>query len=71
MANELTTVKSPRLKELIATVNSAAETFYAVAGKALAEIRDQRLYLETHKTFEAFCRAQWGRDKTSINRMMR
>ena len=29
-------------------------TFYEV-GKALEEIREQKLYRETHKTFEAYC----------------
>ncbi|MHB8519946.1 MAG: hypothetical protein ACYDH9_04225 [Limisphaerales bacterium] len=33
-------------------------TFYAV-GKALAEIRDRRLYRQTHPTFEAYCRSRW------------
>jgi hypothetical protein len=34
------------------------------AGKALATIRDERLYRQSHKTFEAYCRDRWdmGRD---------
>ncbi len=35
------------------------QTFIAV-GQALLEIRDRRLYRETHATFEAYCRERWG-----------
>jgi hypothetical protein len=48
-----------RLKELEAIVEQGLQTFYEV-GKALEEIRDQRLYRETHKTFEAYCQNRWS-----------
>lgn len=34
-------------------------TFRRVGG-ALASIRDERLYRETHRTFEEYCRAHWS-----------
>jgi hypothetical protein len=30
------------------------------AGKALAELRDRRLYRSTHKTFEQYCKDRFG-----------
>jgi hypothetical protein len=41
--------------------DDADQTFIAVA-RALAAIRDGRLYRETHATFEAYCRERWGID---------
>ena len=34
-------------------------TFWQV-GEALAEVRDGKLYKETHGTFEDYCRERWG-----------
>lgn len=47
-----------RLEELEAIVARGLHTFYEV-GKALDEIHDKKLYRETHKTFEAYCRDKW------------
>ncbi|WP_225226140.1 hypothetical protein [Komarekiella delphini-convector] len=33
------------------------------AGKALAELRDRRLYRSTHKTFEDYCRDRFGHSR--------
>ncbi|MCC5619414.1 hypothetical protein LC605_31015 [Nostoc sp. CHAB 5836] len=33
------------------------------AGKALAELRDRRLYRSTHKTFEEYCRDRFGHSR--------
>lgn len=48
-----------RLQELESIVEQGLQTFYEV-GKALDEIREQKLYRESHKTFEAYCREKWG-----------
>ena len=34
------------------------ERAFFEAGKALAELRDRRLYRSTHKTFEEYCKAK-------------
>ncbi|WP_193200942.1 hypothetical protein [Nostoc sp. MG11] len=36
------------------------ERAFFEAGKALAELRDRRLYRSTHKTFEDYCRDRFG-----------
>ena len=33
---------------------------FVVMGKALAQIRNERLYRETHPTFEAYCQQRWA-----------
>jgi len=33
---------------------------FILVGQALLEIRDRRLYRQTHPTFEAYCRERWG-----------
>jgi hypothetical protein len=38
----------------------AAFAAFERAAKALREIRDRRLYLKTHDTFEAYCVERWG-----------
>ncbi|MBD2184425.1 hypothetical protein H6S82_10565 [Planktothrix sp. FACHB-1355] len=48
-----------RLEELEAVIEQGLQTFYEV-GKALDEIREKKLYRETHKTFDAYCRDKWG-----------
>lgn len=48
-----------RLAELEAVVDRGLRTFVEV-GQALIEIRDSRLYRETHVTFEAYLDGRWG-----------
>lgn len=40
------------------TIERGQKTFLEV-GNALAAIRDGKLYRESHKTFEAYCKARW------------
>jgi hypothetical protein len=35
-------------------------THFVEVGNALLEIRESRLYQETHRTFEAYCKERWG-----------
>lgn len=48
-----------RLSELEAVVERGLATFVEV-GRALMEIRDSRLYRDTHGTFEDYCEGRWG-----------
>lgn len=43
--------------------------FYKV-GEALATIRDQKLYRETHKTFEAYCQEKWSFTRRHANHLI-
>lgn len=51
-----------RLADLEAVVERGLATFIEV-GTALLEIRDSRLYRETHETFEAYCQEHWGKGR--------
>jgi hypothetical protein len=55
----MTDVEQARLAELEAVVERGLRTFVEV-GLALTEIRETRLYRETHKTFESYCRERFG-----------
>lgn len=52
-----------RLERLEATINRGVKTFLEV-GNALCEIRDDRLYRNTHKTFECYLDSKWGMTRT-------
>lgn len=54
----LTADEEQRLAECETRIRSGLRTFVEV-GKALAEIRDGRLYRQTHETFEAYCEMDW------------
>lgn len=55
-ALDLTTSDLATCEEIIAR---GLGTFVEV-GQALLRIRDERLYRESHDTFEAYCRERWG-----------
>lgn len=55
----LTQADTARLKELESVIERGRKTFIEV-GYVLAEIRDLRLYRQTHATFEAYCAEHWG-----------
>ena len=40
------------------------------AGKALAELRDRRLYRSTHKTFEEYCRDRFGHSRMALRKAL-
>lgn len=65
----LTLAERQRLTELEQVVSENLMTFYEV-GMALAEIRDNRLYRETHDTFDAYCRERFDVVKTHANRLI-
>lgn len=55
----MTALVTTRLGELETVIERGLQTFVDV-GAALMEIRDSRLYRETHGTFEDYCRGRWG-----------
>jgi hypothetical protein len=55
----LSDIERQRLGELELEVERGAKAFLAV-GRALREIRDSRLYRETHPTIEAYVRERFG-----------
>jgi hypothetical protein len=61
--------ESSRLSTLEATIERGLTTFVEV-GSALSEIRDQRLYRETHGTFESYCQERWGMSSRRANQLV-
>jgi len=43
------------------------ERAFFEAGKALAELRDRRLYRSSHRTFEEYCRDRFGHSRQKSN----
>jgi hypothetical protein len=56
---QLDASEKARLGELETVIERGLQTFYEV-GKALEEIQEHKLYRETHKSFENYCRDKWG-----------
>jgi VRR-NUC domain len=56
--NELALLEHKRLDELEAIIERGVQTFVEV-GEALMEIRDSRLYKQTHSSFESYLRERW------------
>ena len=69
MSAELTTVESSKLERCETVIQTGLATFMEV-GAALAEIRDGKLYRQSHKTFEDYCREKWGMQKAHAYRMI-
>lgn len=57
------------LKTHEAVIERGLKTFYEV-GAALLEIRDGKLYRETHATFEDYCRERWQLKQSHTYRLM-
>ncbi len=58
-----------RLQKLESIVENGLQTFYEV-GKALDEIREQKLYRESQKSFEAYCQDKWGIVRRTADRLI-
>lgn len=65
----LSAAETDRLAELVKIVDRGFGSFVEV-GIALSEIRADRLYRQTHVTFEAFCQERWQISKTHANRLI-
>jgi len=66
---QLDVAERTRLQELESIVEHGLQTFYEV-GKALDEIREHKLYRETHKTFESYCLDNWGIGRRTADRFI-
>lgn len=58
-----------RLTHLESVIERGLGTFVEV-GQALLEIRDSRLYRESHGTFEDYCRERWGMSRSYAHRQI-
>jgi hypothetical protein len=65
----LTSVETSTLHHLEEIIEKNLQTFYEV-GNALLQIRDDRLYRATHKTFEEYCKEKWDIGKSHAHRLM-
>lgn len=59
MSKELAPAEASRLKACERVIERGMGTFVEV-GDALANIRDQKLYRASHKTFDAYCKERWN-----------
>ena len=70
LAQAQTPLERSRLAELEAIIERGLATFIEV-GTALAEVRDSRLYRETHATFADYCRERWNFSRSHGYRLIR
>jgi hypothetical protein len=66
---EVVVVQSADLARLEQIISDGMRTFVDV-GRALARIRDEKLYQETHATFEAYCRERWEFTRSYAHRLI-
>jgi hypothetical protein len=69
MEPEAERYRANRLTELEAVIERGRETFVQV-GRALAEIRDARLYRANYPSFDAYCRDRWGWSGRHVRRQI-
>lgn len=67
--NGMSASESRHLKSLEKRISEGLQTFREV-GEALIEIRDNRLYRETHGSFELYCADKWGLDRARAYQLM-
>ena len=65
----LNSQETERLTACVAIIDSGLKTFIDV-GNALMEIRDLRLYRQTHSTFEEFCRERWKLSRPRVYQLI-
>jgi len=66
---ELSVAEKSRLDELTGVVDRHLKSFMEV-GRALSEIRDARLYRNTHESFEEFCKEKWDIGRNYANKQI-
>lgn len=64
-----TAIDTDRLAELEHVIERGLNTFVDV-GNALMEIRDSRLYRNSHATFEEYCRERWNIQRAHAYRLI-
>ena len=67
--NDLTLTERADLDALEQVVNHGLQTFVEV-GRALGEIRERKLYRQTHSTFEDYCRGKWEMSRSRAHRLI-
>lgn len=67
--NQLQVLDRDKLTECETVIERGLATFHEV-GRALLDIRDLRLYRETHPRFEDYLRERWGIDRTYAHRLI-
>lgn len=60
-------IDTRRFVELETTIERGLAEFVEV-GRALAEVRDSRLYRDDHATFDDYCRERWGMSRSYAQR---
>lgn len=65
----ITKADAKRLIDCEAAVERGMKSFVE-SGNALTAIRDEKLYREKYKTFEAYCEGRWGFEKRYANRLI-
>lgn len=68
--NALSKSESQELVELEAVIRDNSEAFVK-AGKALALIRDKKLFRSTHETFEDYCQSTWKFSRQNASLLIR
>ncbi len=68
-ADQVAPVRDFTLAELEGVIESGLMTFFEV-GAALAQIRERRLYRETHDTFEAYCQERWSFNRQRASQLI-
>jgi len=68
--NDLSPAELRTREQLVATVKDGLKTFMLV-GAALTRLRDERLYRNTHATFEKFCQSEFGMTRGNAYRLIR
>ncbi len=58
-AVEIPELTEQEIRDRLHLERQVEKAFY-LAGKALTELRDRKLYRSTHKTFEEYCRERFG-----------
>lgn len=70
MRNELPAIeRQTRLAECETIIERGLQTFIEV-GQALAEIRDERHYLDEFDTFESYCKTRWNFTPSRASRLI-
>jgi hypothetical protein len=66
---ELTKTEATELAQHERTIVAGLATFKDVGGALLA-IRNGKLYRAAHTTFDSYCKARWGFDRTYAHRLI-
>lgn len=69
VSNVLSVIERRNLKDLENVIESGVESFLAT-GSALKKIREQRLYREKFKSFDAYVRDKWGFERNYANKLI-